>query len=60
MRDRVNRLISSVGKRAVQACSADSKVAEVLDLDDLYFELATEYENLGRCEAALVLCFCRL
>lgn len=40
-------------ERAVQTCGADPEAAEVLDLADLYFELATEYETLGRCEDAL-------
>ena len=39
---------AAVLERAVQACSADPKVADVLDLADLYVELATEYQNLGR------------
>ena len=52
-RPRDSARYAAVGERAVQACSADPKVAEVLDLADLYVELATEYENLGRCEDAL-------
>ncbi len=52
-RPRDSARYAAVLERAVQACSADPKVAEVLDLADLYFELATEYESLGRCEDAL-------
>jgi tetratricopeptide (TPR) repeat protein len=37
----------------VRTCGADSDAAEVLDLAELYFELAMEYEALGRCEDAL-------
>ena len=43
----------AVLERAVRTCNADPEVAEVLDLADLYFELATEYETLGLCENAL-------
>ncbi len=52
-RPRDSARYAAVLERAVQACSADPKVAEVLDLAGLYFELATEYESLGRCEDAL-------
>jgi SEC-C motif len=44
---------AAVLERAVQMCSADPELAEALDLADLYAELATEYENLGRYEDAL-------
>jgi tetratricopeptide (TPR) repeat protein len=43
----------AVLQRAVQTCTADPEAAEVLDLADLYLELATEYETLGRCADAL-------
>ena len=52
-RPRDSARYAAVLERAVQACSADPEVAEVLDLADLYFELATEYETLGRSEDAL-------
>jgi tetratricopeptide (TPR) repeat protein len=52
-RPRDSARYAAVLERAVQTCSADPEVAEVLDLADLYFELATEYETLGRCEDAL-------
>lgn len=52
-RPRDSARYAAVLERAVQACAADPKVAEVLDLADLYFELATEYESLGRTEDAL-------
>jgi tetratricopeptide (TPR) repeat protein len=52
-RPRDSARYAAVLERAVQTCSADPEAAEVLDLADLYFELATEYETLGRCEDAL-------
>jgi tetratricopeptide (TPR) repeat protein len=44
---------AAVLERAVQICSTDPEAAEALDLADLYFELATEYEALGRYDDAL-------
>ena len=52
-RPRDSARYAAVLERAVQTCGADPEAAEVLDLADLYFELATEYETLGRCEDAL-------
>ena len=52
-RPRDSARYAAVLERAVQTCNADPEIAEELDLADLYFELATEYENLGRCEDAL-------
>jgi tetratricopeptide (TPR) repeat protein len=52
-RPRDSARYAAVLERAVQTCSADPQVAEVLDLADLFFELATEYEALGRWEDAL-------
>ena len=52
-RPRDSARYAAVLERAVQTCSADPAAAEVLDLADLYLELATEYEALGRREAAL-------
>ena len=40
-------------ERAVRTCGADSEAAEVFDLADLYLELATAYQALGRWEDAL-------
>lgn len=44
---------AAVLERAVHLCGADQEAAEVFDLPDLHFELATAYESLGRCEDAL-------
>ena len=52
-RPRDSARYAAVLERAVRTCSADPEAAEVLDLADLYLELATEYEALGRREAAL-------
>jgi len=52
-RPRDSARYAAVLERAVQTCSADPAAAEVLDLADLYLELATEYEALGRYEDAL-------
>ncbi len=40
-------------ERALRACGADPGVADALDPADLYLELATEYEALGRWDDAL-------
>jgi tetratricopeptide (TPR) repeat protein len=44
---------AAVLERAVRTYGSDPEAAEVFDLAELYFELATEYETLGRCEDAL-------
>ncbi len=44
---------AAVLERAVRMCGADSEAAEAFDLADLYLELATEYQFLGRWEDAL-------
>ena len=44
---------AAVLERTVQLCGADPEAAEVFDPADLYLELATEYETLGRYEDAL-------
>jgi uncharacterized protein YecA (UPF0149 family) len=40
-------------ERAVRTCGADSDAAAVFDLADLNYELAMEYQALGRWEDAL-------
>ncbi len=52
-RPRDSARYAAVLERAVRTCGAAPEAAEVLDLADLYFELATEYETVGRCEDAL-------
>lgn len=45
---------AAVLKRAVKPCREDPRVADALDLPDLYYQLAMEYETQGRGEDALV------
>jgi tetratricopeptide (TPR) repeat protein len=52
-RPRDSARYAAVLERAVRTYGADSDAAAVLDLAGLYFELAMEYEALGRCEDAL-------
>jgi hypothetical protein len=52
-RPRDSARYAAVLKRAVRTCGADSQAAEVFDLAEPYFELAMEYDALGRCEDAL-------
>lgn len=40
-------------ERALRACDADGEVADALDPADLYLELATEYQDMGRWDDAL-------
>lgn len=43
----------AVLERAVQACRTNASVNETFDLAELYLELATEYQPLGRFDDAL-------
>ena len=52
-RPRDSARYAAVLERAVRTCGADSEAAEAFDLADLYLELATEYQALGRWEDAL-------
>ena len=52
-RPRDSARYAAVLERAVRTCRANPAAAELLDLADLYSELATQYETLGRCEDAL-------
>jgi len=45
---------AAVLERAANARRADPKVADALELPDLYYQLAMEYQTLGRHEDALV------
>ena len=44
----------AVLERAVRSCRADPDAADALDPADLFLELATEYQAVGRWEDALV------
>lgn len=52
-RPRDSAKYAAVLERAVRACDVDTDAAEALDRADLYLELATEYQALGRWEDAL-------
>jgi tetratricopeptide (TPR) repeat protein len=52
-RPRDSARYAAVLERAVRTYGADSEAAEAFDLADLYLELATEYQALGRWEDAL-------
>ena len=52
-RPRDSARYAAVLERAVRTCGADSEAAEVFDLAELYLELATEYQALGRWKDAL-------
>lgn len=52
-RPRDSARYAAVLERAVHACNTDPEAAAALDLAELYFELTTVYEALGRCEDAL-------
>ena len=52
-RPRDSARYAAVLERVVRTCGADSEAAEAFDLAELYLELATEYQVLGRWEDAL-------
>ena len=52
-RPRDSARYAAVLERAVRTCDADSEAAEAFDLAELYLELATEYQALGRWEDAV-------
>jgi tetratricopeptide (TPR) repeat protein len=52
-RPRDSARYAAVLERAVRTCGADSEATEAFDLAELYLELATEYQVLGRWEDAL-------
>ncbi len=52
-RPRDSARYATVLERAVRTCDIDPEVAEAFDLAELYFELATAYQALGRWKDAL-------